>query len=178
MKTNSLFKRLFVVYTVALLAVVVFVPRVALAQTSSADSVEAENSTTVYSPNDVNTDSVTPSANISILKNLKIFGQDTGMSSTDPRLIIARLVRVAMGFVGIIVLIMILGSGLMFMTAGGDEEKTSQAKRTFFNAILGLLIMLSAYSIVTFVLNTITTASSTSNTTSTAPAVADPIVNP
>ncbi len=178
MKMKLLFKGVSIASAISLLALVFFIPRIALAQTSGADSGSAPNATTVYSPNEVNTDSVTPSANIILLKNLKIFGQDAGMSSTDPRLIIARLVKMAMGFVGIIVLIMILGSGLMWMTAGGDEEKTSQAKRTLFNAIIGLLIMLSAYSIVTFVLNTITTASGTSSTTSSAPIVPDPIINP
>lgn len=72
------------------------------------------------------------------------------MPATDPRIIIARLINIAMGFVGMIVLIMILLSGLQFMTAGGDEDKIEGAKRTFYSAVIGLLIILSAYSIVSF----------------------------
>lgn len=172
MKMQSLFKGIITLFAISLLGFSFFIPRTVLAQTSSV----TPNTDTVYSPNTVDAGSGTQSANVSLLKNLKVFGQDTGMSSTDPRVIAARLIKMAMGFVGIIVLIMILGSGLMFMTAGGDEEKTSQAKRTFFNAILGLLIVLSAYSIVTFVLNGLISAS-TAPTTSTS-SVPDPIINP
>mgnify|MGYP001592247399 CR=1 FL=1 len=179
MKIQSLFRSVVIVFAISLLGFSFFIPQVTLAQTNSAVSGgAAPDTTTVYSPNELDAGSNAGSANVSLLRNLKVFGQDTGMSSTDPRVIAARLIKMAMGFVGIIVLIMILGSGLMFMTAGGDEEKTSQAKRTFFNAIIGLIIILSAYSIVTFVLNALTTASGASNTTSTAPAVPDPITNP
>ena len=81
-----------------------------------------------------------------------------GLPDTDPRLIIARLVHTALGFVGVILLLMILSGGFSFMVSGGDEEKTSAAKRTLFNAIMGVIVILSAYSIVAFVLNTLSTA--------------------
>ncbi len=81
-----------------------------------------------------------------------------GLPDTDPRLIIALLVHTALGFVGVILLLMILSGGFSFMVSGGDEEKTSAAKRTLFNAIMGVIVILSAYSIVAFVLNTLSTA--------------------
>jgi len=95
-----------------------------------------------------------------MLENLKFFGSYIGMSDADPRLILARLIHIALGFVGIVLLLMILSSGFAFMVSGGDEEKISSAKKTLVNAIIGVLIMLSAYSIVNFVLNTLTTANS------------------
>ena len=98
------------------------------------------------------------SAKGNILGAMQIFGANMGLSATDPRIIIARLVRTAMGFVGIVVLLMILSSGFSFMVAGGDEEKVKSAKRTFFNALIGLTIMLSAYSIVAFVLRSLSAA--------------------
>ncbi len=89
----------------------------------------------------------------SILESLRFFGAYIGMPDTDPRIIIARLISIGLGFVGIILLLMILSSGFSFMVSGGDEEKTASAKRTLFNAIIGVVIILSAYSIVNFVLN-------------------------
>lgn len=56
-----------------------------------------------------------------------------------------------MGFIGIVMLVMILSSGAAFMTSAGDEEKIKGAKRTLYNAVIGLIIILSAYSIVTYV---------------------------
>ncbi len=93
-----------------------------------------------------------------ILETLKIFGANMGLPDTDPRIIFARLIRSAMGFVGIVMLVMILWSGLLFMTSGGDEDKVKRAKMTFFNAIIGLIIILSAYSIVAFVLQALSAA--------------------
>jgi len=95
----------------------------------------------------------TSSFNHTMIETLKIFGINIGMSDVDPRTIIARLIRVAMGFVGIIMVLMILSSGALMMTSGGDEDKIKKAKSTFFNAVIGLIIIFSAYSIVTFAIN-------------------------
>lgn len=91
---------------------------------------------------------------------LKIFGDNMGLPDTDPRIIMARIIRTAMGFVGIVMLLMILSSGAQFMTSGGDEDKVKNAKKTFYNAIIGLIIMLCSYSVVAFVLRSLSTASS------------------
>ena len=104
---------------------------------------------------------VTSTPSEGIISTLQIFGTDMGLSDTDPRIIVARLVRTAMGFVGIIMLLMILSSGVQFMISGGDEEKVGSAKKTFLNAIIGLIITLSAYSIVAFVLRALSSAGST-----------------
>lgn len=92
-----------------------------------------------------------------VLDALKIFGANMGLPDTDPRIIVARIIRTVMGFVGIVLLLMFLYSGASFMLSGGDKEKVLAAKRTFFNAIIGIFIMLSAYGIVAFVLNALGT---------------------
>ncbi len=163
----------------SLLLVAFLIPHIARAQTTTGDlppTSAPSNAAATYSPA-VPASSDMPPAYISLLQNLITFGENTGLGSTDPRLIVARLIRLAMGFVGIIVLVMILLSGLAMMTSGGDEEKVSSAKKTFFNAIIGLVIMLSAYSIVVFVFNAITGASGGSSTVE-APTAPDPVVNP
>ncbi len=84
---------------------------------------------------------------------MNFFNFDVGLPATDPRLIIANLIHLALGFVGILLLLMILSAGFSFMVSGGDEEQITKAKKTLFNAIIGVLIILSANSIVSFVLN-------------------------
>ena len=98
-----------------------------------------------------------------MLEGLRLFGSYIGLSDTDPRLILARLIHRALGFVGIILLLMILSSGFSFMVSGGDEEKTASAKRTLINAIIGVIIILSAYSIVNFVMNGLVGATTDNN---------------
>ncbi|PKM87119.1 hypothetical protein CVU83_03385 [Candidatus Falkowbacteria bacterium HGW-Falkowbacteria-2] len=75
------------------------------------------------------------------------------LSSTDPRIIVARIINIALLFLGVIAVGLIIFAGFVWMTSGGSEEKIDQAKKTLRNAVIGLIIILSAWGIATFVLN-------------------------
>jgi hypothetical protein len=47
-----------------------------------------------------------------------------------------------------IVIILIIVAGIKYMTAGGDESKTSEARKGIQNAIIGLVIVASAYFLI------------------------------
>ncbi len=99
----------------------------------------------------------TPRTGDTLMSSMRSFGALIGFSSTDPRTIVTRLIRTALGFMGIILLLMILSSGVQFMFSGGNTEKIEKAKQTFYNALIGIAIILSAYSIVTFIVGALTT---------------------
>lgn len=87
---------------------------------------------------------------------LKDVGPAYGQTGTpadyyDIRLFIARLVRVALEFLGLIFLILIVVAGFKWMLAGGDEEKVTAAKKQLTNGIIGLVITLAAFVIATYV---------------------------
>ena len=81
-------------------------------------------------------------------------GSAIGLPATDIRLIVANVIRTALGLLGIVALVLILYGGFVWMTAAGDEEKISQAKKILVNAVIGLAIILSAYSITYFIFRT------------------------
>lgn len=81
------------------------------------------------------------------------YGAATGLPSTDIRLIAARIIRAALGLLGIVALALILYGGYTWMTAGGNEENIAKAKKILINATIGLIIILSAFAIVSFVIN-------------------------
>lgn len=56
-----------------------------------------------------------------------------------------------LGLLGIIFLVLIIYSGFNWMTARGDEEKVTLAKETLTRAVIGLIIIIAAYSITYFV---------------------------
>ena len=60
---------------------------------------------------------------------------------------------ITLTFIGTIFLIMIVYSGIQWMTAGGNEEKVEKSKKRIVNATIGLIVVLSAYIITTFVYN-------------------------
>ncbi|MBI2443938.1 MAG: hypothetical protein HYV42_01690 [Candidatus Magasanikbacteria bacterium] len=92
------------------------------------------------------------------------YGAATGLGSTDVRVTVARIIRVAMGLLGIIAVVIILIGGFTWMTAGGNEEKVAEAKKWIFAGIIGLAIILSAYAIASFVINQLVTATTTGGT--------------
>lgn len=80
------------------------------------------------------------------------YGAETGLGSEDPRIIVAKIIRIFLGFLGVIALILIMYAGWLWMTSQGNEEKITQAKKILSSAIIGLLIILSAMGIVTFIM--------------------------
>ena len=81
------------------------------------------------------------------------YAEGIGLSDTDPRIIIARVIRVILGFLGIIALVLILYAGWMYMMSGGAPDKIEKAKKILSSAAIGLVIILSAFAIASFILN-------------------------
>lgn len=79
--------------------------------------------------------------------------QTTGLGNQDIRIIIANIIRVALGLLGITTVVLMVYAGYMWMTSAGEEEKVAAAKNTIKNAAIGLAIILSAYAIVSFVIS-------------------------
>lgn len=48
---------------------------------------------------------------------------------------------------GVIAVIMILYGAFLYLTAGGDEEKTGRAKKTLLYGAVGVLIIILAYGV-------------------------------
>ena len=69
----------------------------------------------------------------------------------DPRLIMANIIRIALGVLGTIFLVLVVYAGFLWMTAGGEEDKIEKAKKLIYNGVVGLVIILSAYAISYFV---------------------------
>ena len=82
-------------------------------------------------------------------------GFETGATAKDPSQIVAGVVQIALGLVGTLFLIFIIVSGFQWMMAGGNSEIIGKAKQRIINATIGLIIVLGAYAITTFVVGEI-----------------------
>ncbi|HJV33158.1 MAG TPA: hypothetical protein VJ694_03970, partial [Patescibacteria group bacterium] len=80
-------------------------------------------------------------------------GETIGTGTEDIRIVIARLIRGFFGFLGIIAVLLVLYAGFLWMTAAGEADKIDRAKKILTSAIIGLVIMLSAYGITSFVIS-------------------------
>ena len=87
------------------------------------------------------------------------YAEGTGLSaSQDIRVTIAKIIRIVIGFLGIVAVGLIMYAGWIWMTSEGSEEKIEQAKKILTNAVIGLIIILSAFAIVSFIINSLTGA--------------------
>lgn len=77
------------------------------------------------------------------------FGVST---NTDVRLIVINIVRYLLGFLGLLAVIIVLYGGYLWMTAAGNAQQVDQAKQVLKNGLIGLVIILSAFAIVQFVI--------------------------
>ena len=80
-------------------------------------------------------------------------GSATGLGTQDVRQTIGKIINVALSLLGVVVLVIIIYGGFLWMTAGGNDEKVSEAKKWIFGGIIGLVIILSAYAIASFVIS-------------------------
>jgi len=76
-----------------------------------------------------------------------------GLGNYDPRVTAAKIIRYALGFLGIIAIGLTIYGGFIWMTSGGNEQKIEQAKKILQNGAIGLIIILAAFGITTFILN-------------------------
>lgn len=78
----------------------------------------------------------------------------TGLEDTDVatfqslETLFSNLVTGVVSLAGVAVFVMLLVSGFTFLFAGGDAKKLEQARGTFSAAIIGLVVIVSAYLIL------------------------------
>lgn len=83
------------------------------------------------------------------------FGSQTALGNRPIQDTISNLINVALGFLGILSVLIILWGGFGWMTSGGDEKKVTAAKQRIVQGIIGLVIILSSWAIATFVINSL-----------------------
>jgi hypothetical protein len=84
----------------------------------------------------------------------------SGLSSTDPRTIAAKIINIALGILGILAVVLILLGGFKWMTAAGNEEQIEEAKKILTGGVIGLVIILASWGLATFIINSLVSATS------------------
>jgi len=91
-------------------------------------------------------------------------GGITGLGNEDPRTIAGNIIKLALGFLGVLAVVIILIGGFKWMTAGGNEEQVEEAKKILIAGVIGLFIILASWGIATFVINSLLTSTGTTGT--------------
>lgn len=99
----------------------------------------------------VNADVVTPKTIEKMDTQEFAFIDNTGYEIESIDNVLATVIKAFLSLLGIIFVILIILAGYNWMTAAGEEEKVNKAKDTLKRAIIGLIIVASAYAITYFV---------------------------
>lgn len=83
-----------------------------------------------------------------------IFGGEPHVK--DIRVTILKFIRLGLSFLSLIFLVLILMSGFKWMTSGGNEQKIKDAQKNLLSAVIGLVIILAAWTIATYFLRVLT----------------------
>jgi hypothetical protein len=70
--------------------------------------------------------------------------------------LVGRITKAAIAIVGSLTLVMVVYGGVMWLLASGNEEKVGKAKKILVWSLLGLIVVFSAYAILSFALSQIT----------------------
>jgi cysteine-rich repeat protein len=93
-----------------------------------------------------------------LMNGLDVISETSGLPTGDLFISIANIIRILLGLLGIILVGLIVYAGFLWMTAGGDPKKVETAKKIITNAIIGLIIVMSAFGIAQFILSNLVSA--------------------
>ena len=100
---------------------------------------------------------VCPTGNVCAVEEVCLYGSDVvpsafGEPISDPRANIRLAINLAMGFLGVLVVGMIIYGGVMWLTAAGKEDQITKGKHVLMWAAIGAVVISIAWTITSYVL--------------------------
>jgi Type IV secretion system pilin len=95
-----------------------------------------------------------------MIEFLRILADNSGLSPIQPGNLpqantdsgqVQNILGVTFGIIGALALLIIVVSGLRYITSAGDPEKTAKARNGIIYSLVGLIVAIAAESIVFFV---------------------------
>ena len=93
--------------------------------------------------------------------------QNTGLAATagqagygdapvEVPVVIGRIIAIGIGLIGLILFLFIMWGGFIWITASGDPTKIQKAQGIIINAVIGVVVVLSAYAVTNFAITQLT----------------------
>ncbi len=103
--------------------------------------------------------SVAPVGAVELLENLnKAANASFETTKNDPIEIVSTVINTLLAFLGIGATALVIYGGFIWLTARGNEEEVKKGQTIIRNAIIGLIIIMSAYALANFIITNLSTA--------------------
>ncbi len=86
---------------------------------------------------------------------LKATADVAGLKAAQPAAVIGSIIGYALSFIGVIFMVLVLYGGYLWMTSYGESQKVDKARDLITGAVIGLVIIIAAYTITNFVVKAI-----------------------
>ena len=96
----------------------------------------------------------------------------SALGTATPQEVIGRIIKALLGIVGSLAFVMFLYGGIRWMLARGNADEITLAKRTIVWAVLGLVIIFSAYAVTSSLINNLSGQQAKTDATNQAAAAA------
>jgi NADH:ubiquinone oxidoreductase subunit 6 (subunit J) len=83
-----------------------------------------------------------------------LFGSGISQDTTLSQLILD-IIQILLTFAGPVAVLFVVVGGFYYITSGGNQERAEKGKQTLLNAIIGIVIVVLSYTIVTVIQNTV-----------------------
>jgi len=77
---------------------------------------------------------------------------EAGYGTAELPDVVGRVVKIVLSLMALIAIVIIIVAGFQWMTSGGNEDKIKAAKKLMGSALVGLIIIIFAYAIVSFII--------------------------
>lgn len=98
-------------------------------------------------------------------QGLQVSAGKAGLTAAPVEQIVGNIIGYMLSFIGLVLLVMIVYGGILWLTAGGKSDQLEKAKSVLANAVIGLAIVLLAYSFTFYVTSRFTAATQTTEQT-------------
>ena len=88
-----------------------------------------------------------------MMEGMAPFQKAAGVSTKNLPTVIGGIVKVVISLLGLVAAIIIILGGFQWMTSGGNEEKISGAKKLMINGLIGMVLVVLAYAIASFIIS-------------------------
>lgn len=79
-----------------------------------------------------------------------------GDNVVDVRIVVGRVIKAILGISGVAALLMFVWGGFQWLISGGSPEKVKKGKETLTWAVIGLVVIFTAYILVSALIRTLT----------------------
>jgi len=96
-------------------------------------------------------------ADLVLNDNLSQFQTGAGIGQAKIGTVVGKVTKAVLSILGLVALIIFIFAGFQWMTSGGNKEKIQGAQKLMSSAVIGLVIIILAYAIVIFVVDSLST---------------------